>query len=184
VVFGYVFLLNLATLKPREYTPVLHGRVAPWPDARPLIDALRLDQHWGLFAPYPRTSDGYYVVLGRTTQGQEIDFLRPDHRVTWEKPDDVSGSYKTFRWRKYFRNIRRDSKRQSLSLYADYLCSNYNAEHSGESQMETISIFFMRRVTLRRGGHEPTKKERLFSRSCAVTTPEPRVRQRRADSAR
>jgi len=184
VILGYVFLWNLSTLHPRQYAPLLQGRVAPWPDARPLIDTLRLDQHWGLFAPYPRTSDGYYVVLGKTAGGQELDFLRPDHRVTWEKPDDVSGSYKTFRWRKYFRNIRRRSSSQNLSLYTDYLCSNYNAEHSGNDKIESISIYFMRRVTSRKGGHEPTKKERLYVRGCEFKTPEPRVRRPRPGSPR
>jgi hypothetical protein len=169
-----VLLWNLSTVEPHKFNGIMRGESAPYFNARPIIDFFRLDQHWGLFAPYPRTSDGFYVVLGRKKNGSEIDYLRDDQKVTWEKPADVSGSYKTFRWRKYFRDIRRGSNRQDLSLYSDYVCSDHNATARGDERLDRVSVFFMQRDTLRAGGHSPVKKVLLSVRSCASKTRPPR----------
>ena len=150
---------------------VLRGQgEVPLPDVTALVDLLRLDQHWGLFAPYPRTSDGYYVVLARLRDGTERDLLRPDLVLTWEKPADVSGSYKTFRWRKYFRNLRRDSKRRHRALYANYVCHDYNRRHGPDNPAERVEIYFMKRTTLRQGGHAPVVKQRIWRQPCPRPT--------------
>lgn len=167
VALFYVVLWNLNTLHREPFGAWMAGRgETVLPDARPLINFLRLDQHWGLFAPYPRTTDGYYVVLGRKMNGGEIDFLRDDYKVTWEKPKDVSGSYETFRWKTYFRNIRRGSHRPHLALYSNYVCRAWNEKHGGNEKLNGVSIFFMRRDTLAKGGHKPTQKERLWAQGC------------------
>jgi hypothetical protein len=167
VALFYVVLWNLNTVTREPFGSWMAGRGdSPLPDARPLINFLRLDQHWGLFAPYPRTTDGYYVVLGRKMNGDEIDFLRDDYKVTWEKPRDVSGSYETFRWKTYFRNIRRSSHKQHLALYSNYVCRAWNEKHSADDKLNGVSIFFMRRDTRAKGGHKPTQKERLWVQGC------------------
>jgi hypothetical protein len=132
------------------------------------LNFIRLDQHWGLFAPYPRTTDGYYVVLGTKENRDQIDYLRADLKVTWEKPADVSGSYETFRWRKYFRNIRRSSKRAHLRLYSQYVCREWNGAHSGDQTLREVEIYFMARRALRTPGYEPTQKERLWRQRCPL----------------
>ncbi len=167
VALFYTVLWNMNTLEREPWGAwITGGGDSLLPDARPAINFVRLDQHWGLFAPYPRTTDGYYVVLGVQKNDKEIDFLRDDHEVTWEKPDDVSGSYETFRWRKYFRNVRRRSKRQHLHFYSDYVCRAWNEAHHGDEQLKSVSVFFMARKTLPKGGHEPVKKERLWVQGC------------------
>lgn len=167
VALFYVVLWNLSTVQREPFGAWLAGRGdTPLPDARPLINFLRLDQHWGLFAPYPRTTDGYYVVLGRKANGDEIDFLRDDYKVTWEKPRDVSGSYETFRWKTYFRNLRRSSHKPHLALYSNYVCRAWNEKHSGDEKLNGVSIYFMRRDTRASGGHKPTQKERLWVQGC------------------
>jgi hypothetical protein len=166
VALFYVLLWNLSTLD-RTYGKWISGSgESVLPDARPMIHFLRLDQHWGLFAPYPRTVDGYFVVLGQKKNGDEIDFLTKDHKVTWEKPDDVSGSFETFRWRKYFRQVRRSSSRQHQKFYTSYVCREWNAQHDGDDQLHRVTLYFMKRETLRKGGHKPTQKERLWVQDC------------------
>lgn len=167
VLLFYTMVWNLRTLERSPYDAWISGRGdSLLPDARPLLNFIRLDQHWGLFAPYPRTTDGYYVVLGTQRNGRQIDYLRPDLRVTWEKPADVSGSYETFRWRKYFRNIRRPGKRPHLRLYSQYVCRDWNETHSGDDALQGVEIYFMARKTKASGGHEPTRKERLWRQRC------------------
>lgn len=172
VLLFYTLLWNLRTLEPRPYGDWILGRGdSLLPNATKFLNFVRLDQHWGLFAPYPRTTDGYYVVLGKTKSGAEIDYLRPDFRLTWEKPDDVSGSYETFRWRKYFRNIRRTSKRQNLRLYSDYVCRTYNGATVGRDPLQQVEIYFMQRKTKPTPGHFPTEKQRLWRQLCRPDTP-------------
>lgn len=165
-----VVMINVATVEP-SYRRYLNGSAAlPTPDLSGWIDRLRLDQHWGLFAPYPRTSDGYYVIVANLADGAQIDLLSPNHELTWQKPDDVSGSYKTFRWRKYFRNLRRRSRRAYRRPYANYACRNYNRLAGATHEATSIEIYFMRRVTRQQGGHQPARKERLWRQSCPKTS--------------
>jgi hypothetical protein len=52
IVLFYVLLWNLNTLKREPFSSWMSGRGDSFlPEARPLINLLRLDQHWGLFAP-------------------------------------------------------------------------------------------------------------------------------------
>lgn len=169
VALFYVFLWNAYTVKPSEFRGWLSGEAAAFlPDARPAMNFTGLEQHWGLFAPYPRTSDGYFVALGRLKNRSEIDYLSPDHKVTWKKPDDVSGSFATFRWRKYFRAIRFKSKKPLLGLYLEHVCRDWNKTHAGDQKLEAVTLYFMRRITKRSGGYKPTRKERLASISCGA----------------
>jgi hypothetical protein len=171
VLLFYTLLWNLRTLESRPYSDWIAGRDLPLPDARPLLNFVRIDQHWGLFAPYPRTTDGYFVILGKKANGQEIDYLRPDERVTWEKPDDVSESFGNFRWRKYFRDLRRETKRMHLRLYSDYVCRTYNGSHTGQDALVSVEIYFMSRKTRPTPGHYPTEKVHLSRHRCDQKEP-------------
>lgn len=163
----YVVLINLQNIKPR-YRRIVRGQVALVPNAEPAIEAIRLDQHWGLFAPYPRTTDGFYVIHGKRADGSEVDLQRPDQRLTWERPEYVSSSYPNFRWRKYFRNIRRRGRSYELqrSALLTYHCNRYNRTHSGAERLETLDLVFMGRKTRREGGHDPIVRKTLWHRTC------------------
>lgn len=169
----YVALWNLRTVKGRAVGPYISGSAGSLiPDIRPSMQALRLDQHWGLFAPYPRTNDGWYVIVGHQLGGGEVDLQRHDdgYRLTWQKPKYVSSSYPTFRWRKYFRNIRRSSRRNKaqLPIFTTFLCNRWNAAHQGESRISDLDLYFMRMKTLRRGGHRGPMKKLLWHRTCRL----------------
>jgi len=167
----YVGLWNLRTVDGRAFAPWVSGKAASFmPDARPAIQAMRLDQHWGLFAPYPRTSDGWYVIVGKQLDGGEVDLQRPDGKLTWRKPKYVSFSYPTFRWRKYFRNIRRGSRRNraQLPVFTTYLCNRFNDAHAGDTRIRTVDLYFMRMKTQRRGGYRGPDKRLLWHRTCQL----------------
>jgi len=161
----YTLLWNLRTVDVRAFDPWISGKGTFAPDARPLIYALSLAQHWGLFAPFPRTVDGYFVVVGRQKDGTQVDILRKSQKVSWEKPDDVSESYESFRWRLFFSSMRRPSRKGLLPLYANYVCRTWNKEHP-ENPVLKVDVYFMARTTLAEGGHTPAKKQHLWLRSC------------------
>ena len=168
VLLYYTVAINLGTVS-RRFRPLTRGSgLTLVPDASRAIDFLRLDQHWGLFAPYPRVVDGWYVLLGTQLSGTQVDPRAPDTRLTWKRPRYVSSSYPTFRVRKYFRNIRRKYKRfrRQRSAYTTYLCRHWNARHSGDDRIETLDLIFMGRKTRKRGGHKAPKRKTLWHRTC------------------
>src|SRR5215207_774741 len=80
----------------------------------PLGDLLGLRQHWGVFAPAPTKTSGWYVIPGTLHGGQQVDLmpaaLRNDfdlrEGVSWEKPEDVAYTLKNKYWSNYLYNIR------------------------------------------------------------------------------
>lgn len=59
--------------------------------------ALRLEQHWDLFAPLPPL-DGWFVLRAQVEGQGEVDLLR-DQPVSLERPADPSRVFPNHRWR-------------------------------------------------------------------------------------
>ncbi len=135
----YIFFWNLSTLKPNYQIPNTF---------KPLGLILRLDQNWGMFAPYPSKDDGWYVIPGQLKDGTEIDLFNDNKPVTWEKPQLISRMYKNHHWYKHMVNLRSKNSEDHLRHYGGYLCRNWNSSHKDQKQLETLSIYFMREVTL------------------------------------
>lgn len=164
-----VLAINLRTVSPKDVGPYLDGRALTLlPNFDYVINFLRLDQHWGLFAPNPRTRDGWFVLRGTRRDGEQVDLLRPDELLTWEPPELASATYPTFRWRKYYRDLRRDGRQYTLQrpAYLAYWCREWNRAHSGSARVEALELFFMERKTLLGGGYRPTERISLAQGSC------------------
>ncbi|HET6347414.1 MAG TPA: HTTM domain-containing protein, partial [Myxococcota bacterium] len=95
---------------------VANWNIASWPYVgprtgfpialRPLMYMLRIDQDWGMFAPYPSKEDGWYVLQGKLDDGTVVDVYRHlEEAPSWEKPEVVSDMYSNQRWSKYMMNI-------------------------------------------------------------------------------
>lgn len=167
--FLCVFLLNLRTVSRARVAPYLDGRAAFFlPDLNFVLNALRLDQHWGLFAPNPRVRDGWFVLLGAQEDGRQVNLLRPDQPLSWEVPQLAASTYETFRWRKYYRDLRRDGggARKQRPYYLGYYCRTWNSAHHGQERVERLELVYMERRTLREGGHSAPQPISLVARSC------------------
>lgn len=121
----------------------------------PLGPFLGLDQHWGMFAPSPWKEDGWYVMPGVLRGGQQIDLMpvtRDDYRpqvVSWEKPQNVSDTFKNEHWRKYLEKLQGDEQFVDQRLYlGGYICRAWNERHTGSEQLETLKITYMLEMTL------------------------------------
>ena len=83
-----------------------------WKDFRPLVEPLicllNLAQHWGMFAPYPYSSDAWHVMPALSRDGSRIDLLSRS-AVRLDPPVDGPDRYGGYRWRKtVFRSLQRD----------------------------------------------------------------------------
>ncbi len=139
--FAVALTWNLSTV------PRFKLRLArPW---AAIGHTLRLDQSWGMFAPYPVKDDGWFVVEGTLKDGTKVD-VRSLEKVpaSFEKPELVSRTYPNQRWRKYMMNLWQVSFKEHRLHYARYLCRSWNARHANASQLDEFHIYYMKELTL------------------------------------
>ncbi|MFC4438474.1 MULTISPECIES: HTTM domain-containing protein [Natrialbaceae] len=106
------------------------------------IDHTHVDQQkWGLYAPDPSESYGWYVVEAELETGESVDAFRGGN-VTMDRPPDASQEYDTFRHRKYMSLVRDSGREDTLDIvaeeYADWACVQANAEHDGQVEQVTV----------------------------------------------
>lgn len=90
---------------------------------------LRLDQYRSMFAPYPITDDGRFVIKGNTRNNKVVNLLVPNTPVSYEKPEDFSALYPDEKRRKYFLNMRQKSHATYRPYYLQYQCKKRNSKH-------------------------------------------------------
>ena len=96
---------------------------------------LGLDQNWSMFAPLPRTEDGWLVMKGTLHDGSEVNLWDFDKPLPWAKPRLVSATYKTQRWRKYLDNLTTDDYAAHRMYLCDWLARRWD-QHLAEGQDE------------------------------------------------
>lgn len=139
--------------------------------AVPIGSFFGLEQYWTMFAPYPIKDEGWYVIPGDLRDGEKVDLMpvtrddfRP-HELSWQKPY-VPGTYKNEHWRKYFENIFQDQYANQRLYLGQYICREWNARHTGDEQLETLSITYMRQPTQPDYTHVTPQPVDLWEHSC------------------
>jgi hypothetical protein len=100
------------------------------PDGAP---AVLEEKAWDMFAPYPPTEDGYYVMEGTLASGTTVDALRQES-VTWDPPPDVSQTYGNERWRKLLYQLDGSPEAALREPVAEHLCWRWNERHDDRMQ--------------------------------------------------
>lgn len=114
------------------------------PESMETVVALtRFDQYWSLFAPYPLTDDGWYIVPGTLASGRRVDLFDGGTDISFEKPARVSQDYPTQRWRKYMMNIWMRKYASVRSGYMAWHCREWNKTHEGDERLTTVELIFM-----------------------------------------
>ena len=102
---------------------------------------LRLNQNYKMMQDIG-TRNFWLIVDGYTADGSRVDpFQR--HPVSMEKPDDIPGTFRSFRWRQFLLGsiAHVATNERGLTLhhaFAEYLCREWNAEHSGAERLERL----------------------------------------------
>ncbi len=133
---------------------------------------LGLDQYWGMFAPSPSNEDGWYVIPGELRDGQKVDLMpitRDDYGIypiSYEKPQDIPATYKNEHWRKYLENIYNQDHADQRLYFAQYICRQWNAHHTGADTLETFRIIYMLELTLPDYRQSKPEKVNLWNHEC------------------
>jgi hypothetical protein len=136
---GYTLLWNIGNLRLR--VPLLEK-------VRWVGHFFRVDQYWGMFAPSVFKDDGWFVMLGKTVNGQEVDIKNPGKPVTYDKPLVVADFFPDDRWRKYHENMLFVNNHHYRLYYCAYLTNEWNRRQKDpENRIPNLQIIYMKEVT-------------------------------------
>lgn len=156
----HVIFWNLDTL-PKKHP--LHNN---FPFGKQIVDSLRLDQNWNMFAPKPFTGDGWYVIAGKLRGGQAVNVLLGNVEISYEKPKNVFSLYGTQREAKYMISLWEDYNSSYRLYYGRYLCNSWNKYYKEDDVLETFDIIFMHEETLPNNKEAKPVKVLLWSHHC------------------
>lgn len=132
-----------------------------------LISLGQLGQSWRMFAPFPNTDDGWYVMEGITEDGRRVDVWNGGGAPDYRKPADLWPLYRNSQWQKYLVNIWQGRNSEYRPYFGRYLCNRWNEHHGGKDRIELVYVNFMLEWTPPPGemAAEPTK-ESVFRQEC------------------
>ncbi len=128
------------------------------------LQAVRLDQRWSMFAPFPMTISIYPQIEGTLRNGEKTNlYPLTESSPSWEPPtDQLYAYYKNYRWRKFMDKIRSTSDNRIRGAYGDYLCRSRNKiSLQRPKHIGIFDINFVSRHTNTKG--EPKKVERKMT---------------------
>lgn len=137
-----------------------------------LISLPRLDQDWAMFAPAPQKLDGWIVIEGKLAGSESTDLFSALPRlselktISWDKPERISRTFPSERWRKYFMNLEFPANKAALVPLGTFLCSRWNEQHAGKQSLERATIYFMREETPPPGEAAKVEKTVLLEVTC------------------
>ena len=148
VFLALVFWLNLTTLP---------SFAVGMPNAVQTVTRFfGLGQEWDMFAPYPMTDDGWFVLLSTPETGPAVNLLHPDLATDDSKPELYSQHFSNHRWRKYFIRLRRASADSYLGYLGDWMLLHpgyFKASPASESS--SIELILYQEITEWNGVERP-----------------------------
>ena len=113
---------------------------------------LGLDQNWGLFAPRPGRSAGWYVMAGTLADGTRVDLYNGEGPADFSRPELVSATYANGRWRKMIINLAATTPSGApmfpglLPGYARYLAREWTRKHGTRNPLRLVEIVYMQEL--------------------------------------
>ncbi len=142
------FLILTALWNLRGIAPEV-GRILLPNSWDPLIQVVRLDQRWNMFAPFPTRSDIWYSAPATQRGGGQVDLMTDGPLAEHAPTIDQLPFYTDERWRKYLSNLREKENAPVRTYFAQYLFRTWNDEHSSHpsEQVTRVDIRLWSRTT-------------------------------------
>lgn len=122
---------------------------------------LRLDQHWGMFAPGVFKDDGWFIIEGTTKSGEKVNLFSPDGSLDYSKPAAVTSLFRNDRWRKFTENLILGKNAFMRGYFLNYSKRVWNENHP-DKQLTRLELVYMSEFTLPGYVNEPAKREVLW----------------------
>jgi len=156
----YVLIWNLRGVDGRRF--VLPANLE-W-----VANVVRLDQNWGMFAPYPMIEDGWFIMPATLKDGTKIDLLRKGAPVTWAKPKSVASTYVNERERKYIMNLWPVALSDQRPYFVRYMRNRWYRDHP-DQPLKDISLYYMLHITPPPGKPQPEPRKMLLFNETETT---------------
>ncbi|HEX5446248.1 MAG TPA: HTTM domain-containing protein [Pirellulales bacterium] len=156
-------LTNCLVVLLLAYTAVWNvNRITKWLDGNASVPrqwktvgiVTGLEQAWPMFAPYPMTSDGWFVMKGVLADGAVVNLWQPGEPLPWRKPASVRTTFRGRRWAKYLQNLLSDEYGVYIPGLAAWLRRRWNQEFAGNSpdrRVRSVEIVYQIEETLSPG---------------------------------
>lgn len=127
----------------------------------------RLYANWGMFAPNPPNTSGWFVTVATQRNGNEIDVWNGGRPVTFDMPRVPSSTYKRQRWRKFGDNILSSNHAPIRGYFLRWLCLDWNEDHPGPQAIEKITLYHMAQTAnWPSKGYGPLAQNELARENC------------------
>lgn len=117
-------LLDTIPSVPRQW------KIAGW--------AIGIDQSWTMFAPFPMTTDGWYVMKGVLADGTVVNLWRPGEPLPLRKPTAIRALAGGRRWAKYLHNMLTHEGGVYAHRLADWLRRRWDRDFAGDSPQRRV----------------------------------------------
>jgi len=97
-------------------------------------------RRWDMFAPQPRTDDGWYVVPGELASGGTVDAFHGGP-VTWDRPPELARTFPSHRWFVYLLHLPGSGTAPLRAGFADYLCRRWNGAH--DDRLVAVHVYYL-----------------------------------------
>ena len=183
--FTVVVLAGNVSRLPSEHRAVLPETVVRAADSVrnssvPAVELFRLDQYWNMFAPYPQKNDGWFLMVGLTTDGELVDVLnwRLTEPSTQKPTNFIPEQAKNYRWRKYLTRIKRPGYKDELGRFASANCKRWNDQaelshvridqslDNGWPTLEAFNIYYIKERTPPIGQQGSIEYQLLWKHHC------------------
>jgi hypothetical protein len=131
-----------------------------------VVQALRLDQRWTMFAPHPPKATGWLVIPAKLRDGREVDLFRGGAPVSWRKPLHWSELFSDDRWRKYTENLISAAKADHRMHFGRFLCRRWNDAHRDGETLETFRIVYFEQAETPDGVLAAPREMTLWNHHC------------------
>lgn len=112
------------------------------------INALRLDQYWGMFSPNVLKEDGWFVYRGFDKNEKEMDaYNNTSSLEILKKPKRIVSMYSSDRWRKFAENYQSPVRGYLHEPYCKWYLKQWNEAHP-ENKLERLEIIYVEEFSL------------------------------------
>lgn len=162
-----------ATLLWNAYTVdwVDESLVAP---IAPVMQTLRIDQRWDMFAPAPSKRDGWIVFPGILESGERIDLRAASRDLSWQRPEPPN-AHRNLRWHSYEWRLYQLRDEALFLAYGRYLCRRYNAAAPEGQRLLRFDMVYVIEASPPPGRAPTTERRTAWHHRCLPdsTTPTP-----------
>ncbi len=153
--FGLMVIMSIVNWNLGEIKK-LHYNRAPY--IMGFVRYFHLYQNWGMFSPYPKKTNSWFIFEGELVNGQKHDYFSNSDIYSFDQPVNIQKFIKSKEWRKLFLNI--EDNKITREIFARYLCRYVNQAKGvlPDDKLRTLKMYTLSK------NMAPENEEKVFNK--------------------